>query len=239
MAKGKARRRVSTEAIVERITEAVLEQRLPLGAKLVEDQLCRVFGVSRSKVRQALNRLAQNRLVTLQPGRGAFITRPSPREAQQLFEARRLVERETVVRFAERATEKQLAALEAHLESERRAIARGDVPLRNRLLGMFHVKIAEFAGNDVLTQILSDLVTRSSLVTLLFQSNRSVECSTEEHAAVVQALRRGKVKAAVEIMDEHLVHVEVDLARLPKAGRIDLTDALGPLSRRTKAGAAA
>ena len=42
---------------------------------------------------------------------------------------------------------------DAHIAAEQRAIAAGDVPLRNRLLGIFHVKIAEYAGNEVLAQI--------------------------------------------------------------------------------------
>jgi DNA-binding GntR family transcriptional regulator len=58
---------VSTETIVERITTSVIEQRLPLGAKLGEEKLCAVFGVSRTMVRQALNRLARGQLVVLRP----------------------------------------------------------------------------------------------------------------------------------------------------------------------------
>jgi DNA-binding GntR family transcriptional regulator len=231
---------VSTETIVDRITEAVLEQRLPLGVKLVEEKLCAIFGVSRTKVRQALNRLAQNRLVTLLPRRGAFVTQPSPREAQQVFDARRVVEREIVERFAQTGTAAHFAALEAHLVAEHRAIDAGNVPLRNRLLGMFHVRIAEFAGNEVLTQILEGLVSRSSLVTLLFQSNRSVQCSTDEHAAVLAALRRRDAKLAIRLMDEHLVHVEHDLARLPKVGaRVDLAAALAPTRGRARSKVAA
>ncbi|MBV9260795.1 MAG: GntR family transcriptional regulator [Pseudolabrys sp.] len=224
--------------IVHRITEAVLEQRLPLGAKLAEEKLCKIFGVSRTKVRQALNRLAQNRLVTLLPRRGAFITRPSPREAQQVFDARRVVEREIVERFAEKATSEHFEKLEAHLAAERRAIEAGNVPLRNRLLGMFHVRIAEFADNEVLTQILTGLVSRSSLVTLLFQSNRSVICSTDEHAAVLDALRKRDAKKAVRLMDEHLIHVERDLARLPTIGvQVDLEAALSLPRTRAKVAA--
>jgi DNA-binding GntR family transcriptional regulator len=229
------RSHVSTEVIVDRITEAVLEQRLPLGAKLVEEKLCGIFGVSRTKVRQALNRLSQNRLVTLRPRRGAFLTQPSPREAQQVFEARRVVEREIVERFVQNATETHFAELEAHLAAEQRAIDSGNIPLRNRLLGVFHIKIAECAGNEVLAQILSDLVSRSSLVTLLFQSNQSVLCSTDEHASVLEALRRRDSKLAIRLMNEHLVHVERDLARVPKAGaRIDLEEALALPRTRSK-----
>src|SRR5690606_20019096 len=84
----------STEAIVERITTAMLEQRLPLGAKLGEEKLCAAFGVSRTKVRQALNRLARSKLVVLKPRRGAFLAEPTPEEARQIFEARRVVESE-------------------------------------------------------------------------------------------------------------------------------------------------
>ena len=226
-------RSVSTETIVDRITEAVHEQCLPLGAKLAEEKLCKIFGVSRPKVREALNRLAQNKLVTLQPRRGAFVTRPSPREAQQVFDARRVVEREIVGRFAAKATAQHFAQLDAHIAAEQRAIAAGDVPLRNRLLGIFHVKIAEYAGNEVLAQILSQLVSRSSLVTLLLQSNRSALCSTDEHAAVLAALRRRDAKTAVRLMDEHLVHVERDLAESPSASAgIDLERALALPRRR-------
>lgn len=221
--------------IVDSITEAVLEQRLSLGGRLVEEKLCEIFGVSRTKVRQALNRLSQNRLVTLRPRHGAFITKPSPLEAQQVFDARRVVEREVVERFAKSATAKQFAALDAHLAAERRAIEAGNVPLRNRLLGIFHVKIAEFAGNEVLAQILTGLVSRSSLVTLLFQSNRSVFCSTDEHAAVVGALRKRNARLAIRLMDTHLVHVRRDLERLPKVSAdIDLEEALRPFRGRIK-----
>jgi DNA-binding GntR family transcriptional regulator len=231
---------ISTEVIVDRITEAVLEQRLPLGAKLVEEKLCGIFGVSRTKVRQALNRLAQNRLVTLRPRRGAFVTQPSPLEAQQVFDARRVVEREIVARFAQSATEAHFAELKLHLAAEHRAINAGNVPLRNRLLGMFHIKIAEFTGNDVLAQILTGLVSRSSLVTLLFQSNRSVLCSTAEHAAVLEALRHRDAKRAIRLMEEHLIHVGHDLARLPKtSARIELEEALALPRTRAKSKAVA
>lgn len=86
--------------------------------------------VSRTKVRQALNGLSQNRLVALRPRRDAFVTQPSPREAQQVFEARRVVEREIVERFVQNATETHFAELEAHLAAEQRAIDSGNIPLR-------------------------------------------------------------------------------------------------------------
>ncbi|MFN2331682.1 MAG: GntR family transcriptional regulator, partial [Halomonas sp.] len=73
--------KVAIEQIAERITDAVMEHRLPPGIKLVEEKLASAFGVSRTKIRQALTLLAQEGLVTLHPNRGAFVKRPTAAEA--------------------------------------------------------------------------------------------------------------------------------------------------------------
>lgn len=220
---------VSTELIVERITTAVLEQRLPLGAKLGEEKLCAVFGVSRTKIRQALNRLARSKLVVLKPQRGAFLAEPTPEEAREVFEARRVIECEIFAQFTRSATEADLAALERHVEAERRAIRLNDVPLRNRLLGTFHVLIAEMVGNRVLTDILSDLVTRSSLITLLLQSTKAASCSSDEHTEIIAAIRARKGALVQKLLRDHIENVERDLADINGHGRdFDLADALRP-----------
>ena len=205
------RPQASTAAIVERITAAVLEQRLAPGAKLGEESLGEIFGVSRTKVRQALIRLAQDKLVTLLPARGAFVAQPSASEAREVFDARRAIERVLIERFAACATREQLARLRGHLARERAAIAAGDAALRNRLLGEFHVRIAEMAGNSVLAEVLHELVSRSSLITLIHQDSRAASCSAEEHAAILDAARRRDAAGAVRLMDKHLAHVEREL----------------------------
>lgn len=230
--------RVSTETIVERITTAMLEQRLPLGAKLGEEKLCAVFGVSRTKVRQALNRLARSQLVVLKPQRGAFLAEPTPEEARQVFEARRVIECEIFAQFTRTASEADLAVLDRHVEAERRAIRMNDVPLRNRLLGTFHVRIAEMVGNKVLTDILADLVTRSSLITLLLQSTKGASCSSDEHRELIAAMRARKGPLVQKLLREHIDHVERDLAEIDsRRDEFDLADALRPAApeRRTKA----
>ncbi len=226
----------STEVIVDRITMAVLEQRLPLGAKLGEEKLCEAFGVSRTKVRQALNRLARSKLVVLKPRRGAFLAEPTPEEARQIFEARRIIECEIFAQFTRSATEADLAVLKRHIEAERRAIDLDDVPQRNRLLGIFHVRIAEMVGNKVLTEILADLVTRSSLITLLLQSAKAASCSSDEHATLVEAIRARKGSLVQKLLLEHLEHVERDLADLEHRRRdFDLVDALkAPVGERRR-----
>ena len=217
----------STEAIVERITTAVLEQRLPLGAKLGEEKLCAAFGVSRTKVRQALNRLARSKLVVLKPRRGAFLAEPTHEEARQIFEARWIIESEIFEQFTKSATEVDLATLQRHNVAERRAIDAGDAPLRNRLLGTFHVRIAEMVGNKVLTDIVADLVTRSSLITLLLQSAHAASCSSDDHQVLIEAIRARKIPLVRKLLRDHLDYVARNLAGIDGRQReFDLVDAL-------------
>ena len=73
----------ATERIVESITSAIIERRLMPGTKLSEQKLGDIFQVSRTLVRQALNQLSRDRLVTLERARGAFVAMPSVEEARR------------------------------------------------------------------------------------------------------------------------------------------------------------
>jgi DNA-binding GntR family transcriptional regulator len=215
----------STQRIVDAITTAIVERRLMPGTKLAEQPLADLFAVSRTLVRQALNRLSRDRLVTLEPARGAFVAQPSIDEARQVFEVRRLVEAAMVRQLSAVITEAQLAELRRHLREERSAVARaGNVTGRTRLLADFHVVLARALGNEVLAQLLADLLARCSLVALMYQSAHSAEHSAEEHVAIVDALARRDARAAARLMESHLGNVERNLQLHPRVS--DLATAL-------------
>lgn len=216
----------ATDRIVESITHAIVERRLAPGTKLAEQKLADIFGVSRTLVRQALNRLSRDRLVTLTPARGAFVATPSTEEARQVFEVRAMLEGELARQLAARITDAQLRELRHHLAEERAAVARTDVPGRTRLLADFHVVLARMLGNQVLAQLLADLLSRSSLISLMYQSSHSAEASFHEHEAVVEALARRDGRAAARLMHAHLHSVERNLRLDPAVP--DLASILQP-----------
>jgi DNA-binding GntR family transcriptional regulator len=219
----------STQRIVDAIVQAIVERRLMPGTKLAETQLGELFSVSRTVVRQALNQLARDRLVTLEPARGAFVAAPSVEEARQVFETRQLIEAGIVRQLCGRITLAQIAALRAHLKQEREAVARTDasgVQGRTHLLADFHIVLARQLGNDVLADLLADLLSRSSLIALMYQSSHSAEESLAEHVAIVEALERRDARAAIKLMSHHLEMVERNLRLDPRP--TDLAKALMP-----------
>jgi DNA-binding GntR family transcriptional regulator len=216
-----------THRIADAITAAIVERRLMPGTRLVEQQIADIFKVSRTLVRQALNQLSRDRLVTLEPARGACVAQPSVDEARQVFEVRLLLETAMVREIAAHITPPQIATLRDHLRSEREAVARTDVPGRTRLLADFHVVLARLLGNEVLAQILADLLSRSSLISLMYQSSHSAEQSQAEHEGIVAALERGDADTAVALLHQHLGNVERNLHLNPRVN--DLAAVLQPL----------
>ena len=216
----------ATERIVESITSAIVERRLMPGTKLAEQQIADIFSVSRTIVRQALNQLSRDRLVTLEPARGAHVAAPSVEEARQVFEVRKMVESAMVKQLCAAITDEQVAALRQHLKHEAGAVARTDVAGRTRLLADFHVVLARMLGNEVLAELLADLLSRCSLIALMYQSSHSAEHSAEEHVAIVDALAARDARAATRLMEAHLGHVERNLQLHPRVG--DLSDLLRP-----------
>lgn len=220
----------STSAIAQALTRAIVEHKLLPGTKLAEQKLADHFGVSRTLVRQALFQLSQNRLVTLEPARGAFVATPSAEEARQVFAVRYMLESEMARSFARQATPGKIKALREHVRQEAAAVHRADVSSRTELLGDFHVRIAELMGNEVLAQMLGDLISRSALITLMYQTESAAAHSHEEHEDIVNAFAAKDAERAVQLMQEHLQHVEHGLTFTRDVPANDLSMALSTIS---------
>lgn len=192
------------DAIHSALLSAILAQDLRPGAKLNEEAIGSFFKVSRTIVRAALTRLHAEAVIELKPNRGAFVASPSVQEAKNVFEARICIEQEVIRRLARQITPAQIAALVEHNRQEH-ALAHGsDEAGAIQLSGDFHVQLAEMAENDVLTQFLKSLITRTSLILALYGDSREHDCSADEHMKIIEALRTGDVAPAVEAMADHL-----------------------------------
>jgi DNA-binding GntR family transcriptional regulator len=218
----------TTDQIVDSVVTAIVERRLVPGTKLVEQQIADVFSVSRTVVRQALNRLSRDGLVTLEPARGAFVAMPSIEEARQVFQVRRLIEGGLARQLALSITDTQVAQLRAHLRDERHAVTKSDVSGRTRLLADFHVVLARLLGNEVLARLIADLLSRSQLISLMYQSSHSAEHSQSEHVEIVEALQRRDGRAAARLMEQHITSVERNLRLDPHVP--DLASVLRPVN---------
>jgi len=197
----------SSQEIAADIAAAIAERRLPPGAKLKEEALARLYSVSRTKIRAALLMLSKDELIEIVPERGACVSTLSQREALEIFAVRRILEAALAREFVEKADEEDYQRIEAHLVEERRALCSGDLKKRTKLLGDFHILIAEIVGNQVLLSVLQKLTARISLAAMQSQTDHAAACSSEEHELFIEAAKSGSADRAVELMLQHLDHV--------------------------------
>ncbi|MBI2771152.1 MAG: GntR family transcriptional regulator [Burkholderiales bacterium] len=201
----------------ERMISAVLDHRLLPGTKLVEDKLATAFGVSRTRIRPVLLRLANEQVVTLTPNRGAAVAQPSEQEAREVFETRRLIEPTLVELFIARADKADMQHLKRCTEDEEAARLAGDMRRAIRLSGDFHLQIAERAGHQTLGRILRELTSRTSLILMTYspahasERDEATACGCREHRTLLDAIRLRDAPEAGRRMREHLTRLESQL----------------------------
>jgi DNA-binding GntR family transcriptional regulator len=197
--------------IYHRIHAAIAGHRLLPGARLVEDQLSEVFGVSRMRIRSVLHSLARDKVVTLQRNRGAFVAQPSVREAKEVFAARRLIEVALARDVVQAADDKAIKRLKAHIRKEQQGERSQDRAIELKASHEFHTLLAEIVGNQVMVGFLRELMARSSLITAIYERPDVSSCSHLAHSRLIQFIERRDADGLAAAMLQHLIEIESDL----------------------------
>ena len=230
-----ARTTLSEDEVLRHIEQAVLDHRLVPGTKLKEVQLANLFGVKRGLIRKVLTRLAHSSLVEQTPNRGATVAKPSLKEGQDLFAARRVIETAVLETLIAKIEDKDLEQLGNLLQREQQAYLGGDSAQALALSVNFHRELASMAGNGVLESYLNDIIRRTPLVILAHlgvdEDNR---CRNHEHEVIVEAIGRRDARTAVEVMNQHLLQIESKIQLKPEKQHLDLATLLRPESTPDK-----
>jgi len=182
---------------------AIIEQALAPGARLPEDAVAARYGVSRTVVRSALERLVGEGLVERPNNRGARVASIGVEAAEDLHQVRQGIEAMVMDRLAGRLTQDQSAALRAHVSREERASSLNR-PEAVRLAGEFHVLLAQASGSAMLERYVADIVSRASLLVAGNALPHSSSCAVREHEELIELLLVGDAEGARRGMWAHL-----------------------------------
>jgi DNA-binding GntR family transcriptional regulator len=185
--------------VADHLRRDVLCGQLSSGERLREVELAERFGVSRGPVRDALLQLAQEGWLTLEPHCGAKVAGPAPDAVLPLIRAqRRLVEGFALRQFIKDVTPGDLAAWDQILEKMRGACEREDYPAIVLEDIALHLSFLERAGQPELLDLWLPLVARMRFAYAnYYQSALEIY---DEHRAIIEALRRRDLKAALKAL---------------------------------------
>jgi len=184
-----------------RILTCILEPGWKVNEKVLADEL----GASRTPLREAMNRLALEGLLKLNPYKGFVVSPVTAEDIAHLSEVRRIVESETAALAARRAREEDCQRLEklCHLRyvpGNRRTYERY---LRDNTA--FHIAIARCSGNRRLEQIVASVLDEMQRPLYLgLDLGIDAAEATKEHKELVDAIRAKKPARARKVMVDQL-----------------------------------
>lgn len=205
------------EPIYQALMSAIVEHQLPPGSKLPEEALAEVFGISRTGIRKVLQRLAAVQMIVLTPKRGAQVATPSVEEAQDIFRTRALIECANLPAILARCQSTHLVALEKLNRQEQQAHEAHDGPAAIRLSAAFHIQLQAISGNQVLTEMVTRLTQRSSLVIAAYGAPWQQGCRCDDHDRLIELLRQKALQPLTDAMQQHFAHI-VDSLHFERSG---------------------
>ncbi|HYF87353.1 GntR family transcriptional regulator [Azospirillum sp.] len=192
--------------------EIVSLKRKP-GDAIAEKQIAEAYGVSRTPVREAVLKLADEGLIEIFPQSGTFVARIPLDVLPEAFAIRKALEEATVRYAAARATRSQIAALRANLELQKEMQEAADFVGFHQADEAFHALVAEIAGYPgfwTLIQQTKVQIDRYRLLTLPVLGR--VAEVIAEHTAIVDAIAANDPAAAAKALDEHLDDLQISVA---------------------------
>ena len=211
--------RRARQVAYERLRQAILLGRIPVGAVLDTSALADELEMSRTPVREALQQLLQERLVERGQRRQMVVRRIPDGERHEIFLMRDALERSVVRRAAEAISEDHLDELRALLYRQRRAGQDGDLERFILLDERFHFRLAEAASLPMFRKVLGELRAFIRLIgfAAVAQPGR-MEQVAAEHEAVLEALEKRDPQLAAERMGIHLKATEEVLGQRHRGG---------------------
>jgi DNA-binding GntR family transcriptional regulator len=203
------------DAVYAELRRGLLAREFDPGEPLTEHQLSRRFNVSRTPIREALARLESDHLLRVVPKKGAFVRTLSHDEIRELYEIREALEALALRLAAPRLDRGELAGFEARFR-ELRARGAGATYTELRPLGEeFHRHLLKRADNRRLIELLEEIRERiQSVWTMSMLAPRRVQGLIAEHLAIIDALKRGRVRSAERLMVTHVRRVRDAIFRL-------------------------
>jgi DNA-binding GntR family transcriptional regulator len=202
--------RLPSVKIRDSLEQRIVEGELGNGKRLDETELSRFYGVSRTPVREALQRLAESGLAEHLPRRGTFVRSPSLSQLVEMFEVMAELECMAIRLAARRATANDIDALEKDNETCRAAVAANDTKKYYEVNARLHGRIYQMSGNSFLASEARRLHDRlRPFLRLQLRVRGRMEESMAEHDIILAALRDGDANGAMETMKKHITIVGV------------------------------
>lgn len=188
------------------IKDRIQDGTFPPGTFLSERMLARELGMSKTPIRSALGRLEFEGFVRVSPQQGIVVREPAIQEIIDTFDLRAALETYVVRRLAGGLTAAQVARIRRNLREQNEAVRKGNTLRFIEKDVDFHVLLCELLGNREIGRIMNQLREKTHRIILrqLKQVGARARDAAAEHAAIAEAVIKGRGEVAARRVLEHL-----------------------------------
>ncbi len=193
------------EMVYEELKMQILTGAIVPGTRMMEVELAKEIGVSRTPIREAIRKLEKEGLVTIEPRRGAYASQISTEDMVEILEVRQNMEGLAAFFAASRMSADQMAELKDVSTHYNDAVQSGNMEDMIRHDTRFHRIIVESCNNKVLVQMIEQLQEMVLRFRYIYYDNfRRAENMPEEHQLILDAIQSGDAEAARAAADVHI-----------------------------------
>lgn len=194
------------EHIVEDLEQKIVSRALKPGQRIIEETLCKTFGVSRSPVREAFQILESRGFVVREPRKGISVANITQREAEDIYRIRASLDGLATSLAVQRQTPQLLKKLRGMHEQMNRAAEKGNYTTYQNLNYKFHELIINTSGNERLIQLIHNFDKQTMRYRLTVSNSPGWAAkSTKIHAALITAFEVGDAEEAERIRKKSIL----------------------------------
>lgn len=193
------------EIVYDQLKQQILTGQITPGTRMMEVDLAKDMGVSRTPIREAIRKLEKEGLVIIEPRRGAYVSDISVKDMVDTLVVREDLEGLAGLLAAETITREELEELEEITTSYSDAIAAGNMENIIHYDELFHRRIVEMTGNHTLIQLFGSVQEQALRLRYLYYDDFTrYENMPVEHRNIVEAIRSGDGESARRVSDNHV-----------------------------------
>lgn len=209
MSIGKINRKASTlrEQAYEIIKSAIMNGKLMPGEPLVEDQLAKDMGLSRTPLREALVLLERDQYIEMIPYKGTFVTNLTEQEVKEIFQIREVLETEAVCWSLSYFTKEEILELREYFAAVRSKVEQGDLEAFLASNKVIHDKLLFHASNETLRNLIVNYIEkiqRYQTMVKAYDNQTLIIDEFSEHCELIEALLCKNVEHIRHLMVSHL-----------------------------------
>ncbi len=196
------------DLVTRQIREAIITGEFKLGKQLKEDELCKLFAISRPPIREAFKTLEANGLVTRKPRRGVFVAEFTAKDVEEVYTIVAMIYQKATSLALDALDEQSLAELAAQVESMERHAGEDPPNLRDYQAAhlAFHEIIMDLAGNRRMKELEKQLRYQITIMSYKsFQEPEHLQSSLNYHRQILAAFHRQDKEEALALMEEHVL----------------------------------